>query len=137
MRENDKDANEFVYGDEGYTVGIYYQGNAEGADHPDVFQHIKNSNCTKALFCGHDHVNNLKGYYDGIYLGYGLCCGYHTYPFFDNPLIFTGKVLYNAKLWTDENGSQMEKGVTVIQVSLKTADYGKLTVNDRTNSYYK
>ena len=137
VREDNKDESEFVYGDNGYTVGIYYQGNAEGADHPDVFAHIKNSDCTKALFCGHDHVNNLKGYYDGIYLGYGLCCGYHTYPFFNNPKIFTSKVLYNAKLWTDENGNQMEKGVTVIQIGLEDANYGALTVNDRQNSYYK
>ncbi|MCH5160273.1 MAG: metallophosphoesterase [Clostridiales bacterium] len=137
VREDDKDENEFVYGDEGYTVGIYYQGNAEGADHPDVFEYIKNLGSTKALFCGHDHVNNLKGYYDGVYLGYGLCCGYHTYPFFNNPKIFTGKVLYNAKLWTDENGKQMEKGVTVIEISLNAATYGNLTVNDRGNSYYQ
>lgn len=137
VREDDKAENEFVYGDEGYTVGIYYQGNSEGADHPDVFEYIKNSNCTKALFCGHDHVNNLKGYYDEIYLGYGLCCGYHTYPFFNNPKIFTSKVLYNAKLWTDEQGNQMEKGVTVIQISLDDANYGSLTVNDRFNSYYR
>lgn len=137
VRESDKNESEFVYGDEGYTVGIFYQGNAEGADHPDVFKYIKDLGCTKALFCGHDHVNNLKGYYDGVYLGYGLCCGYHTYPFFDNPKIFTGKVLYNAKLWTDENGNQMEKGVTVIQVSLTNANYGALTVNDRANSEYK
>ena len=137
VRESDKNENEYVYGDEGYTVGIYYQGNAEGADHPDVFSYIKSLGSTKALFVGHDHVNNLKGYYDGIYLGYGLCCGYHTYPFFNNPKIFTGKVLYNAKLWTDENGNQMEKGVTVISVSLNSANYGALTVNDRQNSFYK
>ena len=137
VRESAKNESEFVYGDEGYTVGIYYQGNAEGADHPDVFGYIKNLGCTKALFCGHDHVNNLKGYYDGVYLGYGLCCGYHTYPFFNNPKIFTSKVLYNAKLWTDEDGNQMEKGVTVIEVSLNSATYGNLTVNDRANSFYK
>lgn len=136
VRESDKKESEYVYGNEGYTVGIFYQGNAEGVtDHPDVFTYIKNSNCTKALFCGHDHVNNLKGYFDGIYLGYGLCSGYHTYPFFSNPLILKDKVLYNAKLWTDENGNQMEKGVTVIQVSLGS-DYGALTVNDRPSSYY-
>lgn len=137
VREDAKDENEFVYGDEGYTVGIYYQGNAKGADHPDVFEYIKNSNCTKALFCGHDHVNNLKGYYDGIYLGYGLCCGYHTYPFFNNPNILKSKVLYNGKLWTDEDGNQMEKGVTVIEIDLNAATYGALTVNDRQNSFYK
>ena len=138
IRESDKAESEFVYGDEGYTVGIFYQGNAEGVtDHPDVFAKIKELGCTKALFVGHDHVNNLKGYYDGIYLGYGLCCGYHTYPFFNNPNIFTDKVLYNSNLWTDEEGNRMEKGVTVIQVSLDNADYGTLTVNDRPNSYYK
>ena len=137
VRESPKSENELVYGDDGYSVGIFYQGNAEGVtDHPDVFAYIKNLGSTKALFCGHDHVNNLKGYYDGVYLGYGLCCGYHTYPFFNNPKIFTGKVLYNAKLWTDENGNQMEKGVTVIRVSLNDANYGSLTVNDCLNSYY-
>lgn len=138
VRESDKTDTELVYGDDGYAVGIFYQGNAEGVtDHPDVFSYIKELDCTKALFCGHDHVNNLKGYYDGVYLGYGLCCGYHTYPFFNNPKILTDKVLYNAKLWTDEDGNQMEKGVTVIQISLADSNYGALTVNDRFNSYYK
>lgn len=138
VRESNKTETEYVYGDEGYTVGIFYQGNAEGVtDHPDVFRYIKDLDCTKALFVGHDHVNNLKGYYDGIYLGYGLCCGYHTYPFFNNPKIFTDKVLYNAKLWTDEDGNQMEKGVTVIEIDLTDSQYGALGVNDRFNSFYK
>ena len=138
VRESDKSEKELVYGDDGYSVGIFYQGNAEGTtDHPDVFKYIKELGCTKALFCGHDHVNNLKGYYDGVYLGYGLCCGYHTYPFFNNPKILKDKVLYNAKLWTDEDGNQMEKGVTVIQIGLAESSYGALTVNDRFNSYYK
>lgn len=135
--ESAKSDKELVYGDDGYTVGIFYQGNAAGVtDHPDVFRYIKDYECTKALFCGHDHVNNLKGYYDDVYLGYGLCCGFHTYPFFDNPGILKDKVLYNAKLWVDEDGNQMEKGVTIIQISL-TDSYGALTVNDRFNSYYK
>ena len=135
--ESDKSSSEIVYGDDGYTVGIFYQGNAEGVtDHPDVFGYIKDLGCTKALFCGHDHVNNLKGYYDGVYLGYGLCCGYHTYPFFDNPKILKDKVLYNSQLWVDEDGNRMEKGVTVIQISL-AENYGALTVTDRFNSYYK
>ena len=137
VRESDKSDSEVVYGDEGYTVGIFYQGNARGADHPDVFGYVKQLDCTKAIFCGHDHVNNLKGYYDGVYLGYALCCGYHTCPFFDNPKIFTGKVLYNSNLWTDEDGNKMEKGVTMIQISLDSSGYGSLTVNDYSNSYYK
>lgn len=138
VRESDKTDSELVYGDDGYTVGIFYQGNADGVtDHPDVFSYIKQLDCTKALFCGHDHVNNLKGYYDDVYLGYGLCCGYHTYPFFNNPKILTDKVVYNAKLWTDEMGNQMEKGVTVIEINLGDANYGSLTVNDHFDSYYK
>ncbi|MCM1289228.1 MAG: metallophosphoesterase [Corallococcus sp.] len=140
VRESDKDASECVYGDDGYTVGIYYQGNAEGVtDHPDVFKYVKDFGSTKGIFCGHDHVNNLKGYFDGIYLGYGLCCGYHTYPFFDNANFITNmfglsdKVLYNGALWLDENGNRMEKGVTVIEVDL-TANYGALTVTDKGES---
>lgn len=144
VRESDKKDTEYVYGDEGYTVGIFYQGNAEGVtDHPDVFKYIKDLGSTKALFCGHDHVNNLKGYYDGVYLGYGLCCGYHTYPFFDSEFFLTkwlglsDKVLYNADLWTDENGNKMEKGVTMITVDMTNANYGALTVVDQPDSYYK
>ena len=143
VRESDKKDSEYVYGDDGYTVGIYYQGNAEGVtDHPDVFKYIKELNSTKGVFCGHDHVNTLKGYYDGVYLGYGLCCGYHTYPFFDHEFFITkwfglsDKVLYNADLWTDENGNKMEKGVTVIAVDMTESSYGALTVVDRPSSYY-
>lgn len=143
--ESDKKDNECVYGDDGYTVGIYYQGNAEGiTDHPNVFaDYVKKLNSTKAIFCGHDHVNTLKGYYDGVYLGYGLCCGYHTYPFFDSEFFLTkwlglsDKVLCNGDLWTDEYGNKMEKGVTVISVNLTADNYGALTVNDRPDSYYK
>ncbi len=137
VREDPKEESECVYGDERYTVGVFYQGNAEGTDdHPDVFAAIKESDCTKALFCGHDHVNNLKGYYDGIYLGYGLCCGYHTYPFFNDPPFFKDKILFNGALWTDENGARMEKGVTSIEISLGDG-YGAITAADRPDSYYK
>ncbi|MCM1194820.1 MAG: metallophosphoesterase [Corallococcus sp.] len=144
VRESDKKESECVYGDDGYTVGIYYQGNAEGVtDHPDVFQYIKKLNSTKALFCGHDHVNNLKGYYDDVYLAYGLCCGYHTYPFFNSEFFLTkwlglsDKVVYNADLWTDEQGNKMEKGVTVIGIDLTAESYGSLMAADRPDSFYK
>lgn len=139
--ESDKKDTECVFGDDGYTVGIYYQGNAEGVtDHPDVFGYVKSLNSTKGVFCGHDHVNTLKGYYDGIYLGYGLCSGYHTYPFFEKANFLTdllgvsNKVLVNGELWTDENGNAMEKGVTVIHVDLTNEKYGALTVTDKGES---
>lgn len=141
--ETEKDPSECVYGDDGYTVGIYYQGNAQGiTDHPDVFQCVKNLGSTKAIFCGHDHTNTLKGYYDGIYLGYGLCCGYHTYPYFSKEwfgtkwLGLSDKAQYNATLWLDEYGNQLEKGVTVISVSLGSANYGELTVTDKGASQF-
>ncbi len=141
--ETEKSASECVFGDEGYTVGVYYQGNAEGvADHPDVFQYVKNSNCTKAIFCGHDHTNTLKGYYDDIYLGYGLCCGYHTYPYFSKAWFGTkwlglaDKAQYNGSLWQDENGNVLEKGVTLISISLQTQSYGELTVTDKGASQF-
>ncbi len=144
VRDSDKKDSEYVYGDDGYTVGIYYQGNAEGVtDHPDVFEYIKELNSTKGVFCGHDHVNTLKGFYDGVYLGYGLCCGYHTYPFFDREFFLTkwfglsDQVLWNADLWTDEKGNKMEKGVTVITVDMTSAGYGALNVVDRPDSFYK
>lgn len=144
VRESDKKDSEYVYGDDGYTVGIYYQGNAEGVtDHPDVFKYIKELNSTKGVFCGHDHVNTLKGFYDGVYLGYGLCCGYHTYPFFDREFFLTkwfglsDQVLWNADLWTDEKGNKMEKGVTVITVDMTSSGYGALNVVDRPDSFYK
>lgn len=142
--ETEKSPTECVYGDDGYTVGIYYQGNAEGVtDHPDVFQYVKELGCTKAIFCGHDHTNTLKGYYDGVYLGYGLCCGYHTYPYFNKEWFGTkwfklsDKAQYNGSLWKDENGKTLEKGVTMIQISLQQENYGALTVTDIGSSNLK
>ncbi len=141
--ETEKDPSECVYGDDGYTVGIYYQGNAQGVtDHPDVFQYVKSLGSTKGIFCGHDHTNTLKGYYDGVYLGYGLCCGYHTYPYFGKEwfgtkwLGLSDQAQYNATLWLDEHGNQLEKGVTVISVSLVSANYGEFTVTDKGESSF-
>lgn len=128
VRESDKKQSELI--DKGYSVGIFYQGkDPTAASHLDLFAAVKNQNCTKAIFCGHDHVNNLKGYYDGVYLGYGLCCGYHTYPFFNK--FPSDKILYNGSLWVDEDGKLMEKGVTLIQVDLTAQNYGELTVADK------
>lgn len=133
--ESDKADTELV--DAGYNVGIFYQGKDPTATtHPDIFASVQAQNSTKAIFCGHDHANTLKGYYDGIYLGYGLCSGYHTYPYFDSEWFLTkwfglsDKVLYNADLWVDENGEKMQKGVTMIEIDLAT-EYGKLTVTDK------
>lgn len=124
--ETSKKKAALVQGDEGYTAGIYYQGRAN--DESSIFSQIKNLDCTKAVFCAHDHANTLKGYYDGVYLAYGLCCGYHTYPYFKK---FPSKsVVLNGALWVDENGRKMSKGVTMISISLAD-DYGELSVLDK------
>ncbi len=136
IRESDKVESETM--DEGYLVGIFYQGMNTG-----LFDAVRELGSTKTVFYGHDHVNNQRGYYGGIYLCYGRCAGYHTYPFFDHPNFITKlaglteKVLTNGELWTDENGEQMEKGVTVIEIGVGGSNYGTFTVTDREDSYYR
>lgn len=124
--ESPKNKAALVRGDEGFTAGIYYQRSTDCET--CLFRQIKNLQCTRAVFCSHDHANTLKGYYDGIYLAYGLCCGYHTDPLFNK---FPSKnVALNGALWVDENGRKMSKGVTVISVSLGD-NYGVLKVCDK------
>lgn len=136
VQEVDKDPSETM--DDGYTVGIYYQGKNTG-----LFDVVKELGCTKAMFVGHDHVNNMKGTYDGVYLAYGLCCGYHTYPFFQNNFFLldwiglSDDVTYNGELWVDAEGNRMEKGVTVIEIGLGSSNYGNITAIDKGDSQYK
>ncbi len=135
VAESDKNPTELM--DEGYNVGIFYQGKNTG-----MFDKIKQLNCTKAVFAGHDHVNTMKGYYDGIYLGYGLCCGYHTYPYFqkDNILLkiagLSDRILFNGENWKDENGNAMEKGVTIINIKVAGNNYGQIDAKDVFASKY-
>ncbi len=112
-----------------YTVGIYYQGNDTG-----LFAKAQALGSTHAMFCGHDHANTLRGKYGGIYLAYGRCCGYHTYPFFREGDALLGlfdrnDVYYNGALWQDENGDALDKGVTLIEVEIGSS-YGGLHVED-------
>ncbi|GEM_PF-2459837 len=133
IRESDKNETELM--DEGYLAGIFYQGKNTG-----LFDAMKELGSTKSVFYGHDHANNQRGYYDGIYLCYGRCSGYHTYPFFDHPNFLTKlfglteRVLTNGELWVDEDGNQMEKGVTLIEIGVGDDNYGALSVLDREDS---
>ena len=130
--EEPKDAGEQI--DEGYDVGIFYQGKNTG-----LFDAVRELGSTGGIFVGHDHMNTLRGTYGGIYLSYGLCSGYHTYPYFESPngitklLGLSDSAMFNARLWQDKDGSILEKGVTMIDVSL--AD-GALTVANHTDSSY-
>ena len=131
--ESDKDSEECV--DEGYTVGIYYQGENTG-----LYALVKQYGSTKAMFVGHDHVNTLRGYYGDIYLAYGRNSGYHTYPLFEKANFLTNLLgvsddsYFNQQMWQDENGIPYEKGVTIIDISLDEETYGEFAVYDKADS---
>ena len=134
--EGDKDPNECV--DEGYTIGIYYQGKSTG-----LYELVLKYGSTKAMFVGHDHANTFRGRYGDIYLTYGRCSGYHTYPLFVKENFITrllgvsDDVYFNQQMWTDENGIPYEKGVTILDISLSEQTYGEFVVYDKTNSEMK
>ena len=136
--ENDKDPNECV--DEGYTVGIYYQGENTG-----LYDLAASLGSTTSMFVGHDHANTLRGYYGDIYLGYGLCAGYHTYPLFEKSNFLTDllgvsdDIYFNQQMWKDEKGVPYEKGVSMIEISIDkdSDDYGSLTVEFKFESDLK
>lgn len=54
------------------------------SDHPSkLFETAKELGSTKAMFCGHDHYNNLSVEYRGIRLTYGLSIDYLAMPGID------------------------------------------------------
>ena len=130
--EEDKTSDVLV--DEGYSIGIFYQGKNTG-----LYDAVRELGSTRAMFFGHDHLNTLRGYYGGIYLGYGLCCGYHTYPYFETANLLTDLFglsdipLYNGDNWVDEDGEKIKKGVNMIDITVtkaSTTPYGSIRVND-------
>jgi 3',5'-cyclic AMP phosphodiesterase CpdA len=46
-----------------------------------MFDAIVDGGSTKAVFCGHDHVNNFALRYKGVVLAYGMSIDYVAYPF--------------------------------------------------------
>ena len=51
------------------------------SDHPSlIFDKITELGSTKALFCGHDHYNNMSLEYHGIRLTYGMSIDYLAMP---------------------------------------------------------
>ncbi len=136
VREAPKTEEELI--DAGYRVGIFYQGKNTG-----LFAAAEELGSTKGMFFGHDHVNTFRGSYNGIFMGYGRCCGYHTYPYFSKPFFLTEwlglshKVLWNGQLWQDSDGTVLEKGFSVISVGLDASDYGSITMTDHGDSFYR
>lgn len=128
--------------------GIYCQtGNAPSATSggAELYSAIVSCASTKAVFCGHDHINTLRGVdSNGILLAYGRGCGYHTYPFFDKKgespfwewvigipyATYTDTQLY-LDCWRDEDGNALGKGMSFIEVELGGEVYGKIRMYDR------
>ncbi len=122
--------------------GIAFQGGTCGQAMNDMIVALGS---TKGVFVGHDHVNTLRGLTnDGIFMAYGRSCGYHTYPFFqseeESPLLesivakfwgFSGASMY-LDLWQDENGNELGKGVSMIEINVDTssANYGQIYMYD-------
>ncbi len=131
--------------------GIYCQtGNQPSATSggAEIYSAILECGSTKAVFCGHDHVNTLRGVdANGILLAYGRGCGYHTYPFFDkkgeSPFwewvigipysTYTDTQLY-LDCWRDENGNAIGKGMSFIEIELDSENYGKIRMYDRNHA---
>lgn len=138
--ESNKDDEELV--DPGYNVGIFYQGSNTG-----IYDKAVELGSTKIIMSGHDHVNTLRGYYgtegSEIYLGYGVCCGYHTYPYFetDNFLLrlfnLSDKPLYNMSVVKDHDGNSLQKGFTTITIDMTDAQYGQFAMTNTYHSAYK
>ncbi len=124
--------------DPGYDIGIAYQGKNTG-----FYDTVRALGSTEAMFCGHCHLDDLKGFYGDIRLCFGLSSGYHTYPYFKTENFFTrlfglaDRPTWNMSLWIAPDGTPMDKGVTLIEISLDGEDYGITDVHDRLYSSYR
>lgn len=122
--------------------GIAFQGGTCGQAMSDMIVALGS---TKGVFVGHDHINTLRVLTDkGIFMAYGRCCGYHTYPFFntegESPLLekiigalwgYEGPAMYLDQ-WDDENGNDLGKGVSMIEINvdLNSVNYGQIYMYD-------
>ncbi|MBR1954973.1 MAG: metallophosphoesterase [Clostridia bacterium] len=122
--------------------GIAFQGGSCGQVMYDTMVALGS---TKGVFVGHDHINTIRGLTEkGIFMAYGRCCGYHTYPFFntegEHPLLekiigalwgYEGPAMYLDQ-WDEENGNDLGKGVSMIEINVDTssADYGQIYMYD-------
>lgn len=125
-------------------VGIYHQGGDGGEA---FYRQMLALGSSTSVFCGHDHINTMRGTTaDNVFLAYGRCCGYHTYPFFEtqkNTLAekliasvfgYSGKTMYRDQ-WLDAEGNVLGKGVSVIEIDLNDDDYGNLYMYDVNHDY--
>lgn len=66
--------------EDGHITGVNDEKCCVPEKNTGMFDAIKEAGSTKAVFCGHDHMNNAVYEYEGVLLGYGIesgwCKGY-------------------------------------------------------------
>jgi predicted MPP superfamily phosphohydrolase len=78
----------YIYGECGEDQNYLYHDESHvvwsGENRDDsIFEAILNKGSTKAIFCGHDHLNNFSFIYKGIQLTYGYSIDYLAYKNID------------------------------------------------------
>ncbi len=79
VMELDADGNYVPTGKAQILYGGMYESIGSSPYNSGLFDAILELGSTKAVFAGHDHINDFCALYKGIYLVYGQCCGYNTY----------------------------------------------------------
>lgn len=51
-----------------------------GVGEDNLFETVLELGSTKNIFCGHDHLNNIRMRYKGVYLNYGMSIDHLAYP---------------------------------------------------------
>lgn len=65
------------------------------AYHSSIFDKVVELGNTKAMFCGHDHLNDYGAYYNGVELVYGKSIDYIAYTGIENKTEQRGATLIN------------------------------------------
>lgn len=61
------------------AVGRQGESVCSEIDKGEIFRHYAQSQRVRAVFCGHDHVNDYTGNLQGVTLTYGRCSGFSGY----------------------------------------------------------
>ena len=61
------------------TTGEFNEEICSSPVNSGMFDAMVKDHTTRAVFVGHDHINNYCGLYKNIILGYGRATGYNTY----------------------------------------------------------
>jgi 3',5'-cyclic AMP phosphodiesterase CpdA len=61
------------------AVGRQGEAVCSEIDKGEIFRHYAQSQRVRAVFCGHDHVNDYTGNLQGVTLTYGRCSGFSGY----------------------------------------------------------